>query len=46
MSGMLTAGQTTPEEEMRKIVNGLSAKNWREGKACLMEILDKGIGLI
>jgi hypothetical protein len=41
MPKLLTNGQKSPKDEMRKIVEGITAKTWKKDKADLADLLAK-----
>ncbi len=38
---LLTNGRQSPKEAMREVLVGMNAKNWKKGKAHLLELLAK-----
>ncbi len=41
MPKLLTNGQKSPKDEMRDILDSMTAKNWKKGKARLVALLGK-----
>jgi integrase len=41
MPKLLTNGQKSPKEEMKEILDGMTAKNWKKGRARLLALLGK-----
>ncbi len=41
MPKLLTNGQKSPKDEMKEILDGMAAKNWKQGKARLLVLLGK-----
>jgi hypothetical protein len=41
MPKLLTNGQKSPKEEMKEILDGMTAKNWKKGRARLLVLLGK-----
>jgi integrase len=41
MPKLLTNGQKSPKDEMKDILDGMMAKNWKKGKARLLALLGK-----
>jgi hypothetical protein len=41
MPKLLTNGQKSPKDEMKEILEGMTAKNWKKGKARLVALLAK-----
>jgi hypothetical protein len=41
MPKLLTNGQQSPKDEMKEILDGMTAENWNTGKARLLALLEK-----
>jgi hypothetical protein len=39
MPKLLTNGQKSPKDEMKEILDGMTAKSWKKGKARLLALL-------
>jgi len=41
MPKLLTNGQKSPKDDLREIVEGMTAKTWKRDKARMMELMGK-----